>query len=99
MVKQGANKVSTIKLPNGQFTQTRRDTLKELVRVHFPDSKVIDDSYDVCIMGGPFQPLHRDPQWFIVLYDSYDGQGHLNLGIYRRITNRGDWNLAKCVNQ
>jgi hypothetical protein len=46
MAKQATNKVSTIKLPNGQFTQMGRDTLKELVRVHFPDSKLIDESYD-----------------------------------------------------
>jgi hypothetical protein len=46
MAKQATNKVSTIKLPNGQFTQMGRDTLKELIRVHFPDSKLIDDSYD-----------------------------------------------------
>jgi hypothetical protein len=38
--------VSTIKLPNCQFTQTGKDTLKELFGVHFPDSKLIDDSYD-----------------------------------------------------
>jgi hypothetical protein len=60
-------------IPNGQFTQTGRDTLKELVRVHFLDSKLIDHSYDV-------------------------GQGQLNLGICGRIKNRGDWNLAKRVN-
>jgi hypothetical protein len=46
MAKQATNKVSTNKLPNGQFTQTGRDTQKELFRVHFPDSKLIDESYD-----------------------------------------------------
>jgi hypothetical protein len=44
--KKATNKFSTIKLPNGQFTHTGRDTLKELSRVHSPDSKRIDDSYD-----------------------------------------------------
>jgi hypothetical protein len=46
MAKQVTNKVSTIKLPNGQFTQTGKNTLEELFRVRFPDSKLIDDSYD-----------------------------------------------------
>jgi hypothetical protein len=50
-----------------------KKTLKELFRVHFPDSKLIDDSYD-------------------------NGQGQQNLGICERITNRGDWNLARHVN-
>jgi hypothetical protein len=44
MAKQATNKVSTIKLPNGQHTQSGKETLKELFRVHFPDSKLIDDS-------------------------------------------------------
>jgi ribosomal protein S6 len=44
-----------------------------MVGVHFPDSKLIDDSYD-------------------------NRQGHLNLGKCRRITNRGNRNLAKRVN-
>jgi hypothetical protein len=46
MAKQTTNKVSTIKLPNGQHTQTGKETLKELFRVHFPDSKLTDDLYD-----------------------------------------------------
>jgi hypothetical protein len=46
MAKQATNKVSTIKLPNGQHTKTGKETLKELFRVHFPDSKLIDDSED-----------------------------------------------------
>jgi hypothetical protein len=41
-------------------------------RVHFPDSKLIDNSYD-------------------------KGQGQQNLGICERITNRGDWNLSRCM--
>jgi hypothetical protein len=43
MAEQATNKVSTIKLPDGQYTQTGKRTLKELFRVHFPDSKLIDD--------------------------------------------------------
>jgi hypothetical protein len=46
MVKQATNRVSTIKLPDGQYTQTGEGTLKELIRGHFPDSKVTDDSSD-----------------------------------------------------
>jgi hypothetical protein len=46
-------------------------TPKELFRVHFPDSKLIDDSGD--------------------------GQDQQNLTICERITNRGDWDLAKRV--
>jgi hypothetical protein len=72
MAKQATKKVSTITLPNGQYTETGKETLKELFRAHFPDSKLIDDSYD-------------------------DGQGQQNLGTCRRIMNRGDWNLDKCV--
>jgi hypothetical protein len=46
MAKQGTNKVSTVKLPNGQQRETGQGTLGELFRVHFPDSKLIDDSCD-----------------------------------------------------
>jgi hypothetical protein len=44
MAKHATNRVNTIKLPGGQYTQTRRETQKELFRVHFPDSKLIDVS-------------------------------------------------------
>jgi hypothetical protein len=44
MAKQATNRVSTIKLPGSQYMQTGRETMKELFRVHFPDSKLIDDS-------------------------------------------------------
>jgi hypothetical protein len=43
MSKQATNKVSTIRLPNRQFTQTGKGTLSEVFRVHFPDSLLIDD--------------------------------------------------------
>jgi hypothetical protein len=46
MAKQVTNRVSTVKLPEGQHTQTGKETLKELFRVHFPDSELIDNSYD-----------------------------------------------------
>jgi hypothetical protein len=46
MAVQATNKDSTIKLPDGQYTQTEKGTLKELFRVHFPDSKLIDDLGD-----------------------------------------------------
>jgi hypothetical protein len=43
MAKQATNQVSTIKVPDGKHTQTGKETLKELFRVHFPDSKLTDD--------------------------------------------------------
>jgi hypothetical protein len=46
MAKQATSRVSTVKRPNGQQTEKGKETLKELFRVHFPDSKLIDDSYD-----------------------------------------------------
>jgi hypothetical protein len=46
MAKQATNRVSTIKLPDGQCTQTGKETLEELFRVHFPESVLIDDSID-----------------------------------------------------
>jgi hypothetical protein len=46
MAKQATSRVSTVKRPNGQQTDTGKETLKELFRVHFPDSKLIDDVYD-----------------------------------------------------
>jgi hypothetical protein len=42
MAKQATIEVSTIKIPNG-YTQTGKETLKELFRVQIPDSKLIDD--------------------------------------------------------
>jgi hypothetical protein len=46
MAKQATNRVSTIKLPDDQYTQTEKETLKELFRVHPPGSKLTDDSGD-----------------------------------------------------
>jgi hypothetical protein len=46
IAKQMTNRVSTIKLHDGQYTQTGKETPKELFRVHFPDSKLIEDSDD-----------------------------------------------------
>jgi hypothetical protein len=43
IAKQATN---TVKPSDGQCTQTGRETLKELFRVHFPESTLIDDSYD-----------------------------------------------------
>jgi hypothetical protein len=44
MTKQVTKRVSTIKLPGSQYTQTGRETLRELLRVNFPDSRLPDDS-------------------------------------------------------
>jgi hypothetical protein len=46
MAKQATNRVGTVTIPDGQHTQTGKQTLKELFRVHFRDSKLIDESYD-----------------------------------------------------
>jgi hypothetical protein len=46
MAKQATSRVTTVKQPNGQQTKTGKKTLKELFRVHFPNSKLIDNSYD-----------------------------------------------------
>jgi hypothetical protein len=46
MEKPATNRVMPIKLLGGQYTQTGKGTLKELFRVHFPDSKQIEDSDD-----------------------------------------------------
>jgi hypothetical protein len=46
MAKQETNRVSTFKLSDGQCTQTGGETLKEIFRVHFPDSILTDDSND-----------------------------------------------------
>jgi hypothetical protein len=46
MAKQATSRVSTVKRPNDQKTETGKETPKELLRVHFPDSGVIDDSCD-----------------------------------------------------
>jgi hypothetical protein len=41
-----AKQMTTIKLPDGQYTKTGKWTLKELIRVHVPDSKLTEDSDD-----------------------------------------------------
>jgi hypothetical protein len=46
MKNQATNRVSTIKLPDGQCTQTEREPLKELLGVYFPESTLTDDSND-----------------------------------------------------
>jgi hypothetical protein len=46
MAKLVTNRVSIIMLPDGQYTQIGKGTLKELFRVHFPDSKLIENSDD-----------------------------------------------------
>jgi hypothetical protein len=38
MDNQSANKVGSIKLPKGRYTQAGIETLRELYRVHFPRS-------------------------------------------------------------
>jgi hypothetical protein len=45
MAEQATNRVSTVNVPNGQETEMEKERLKELFKVHFPDSKLIDDSH------------------------------------------------------
>jgi hypothetical protein len=42
MAKPILNMVSTIKVPSGQCTHRKAESLKEVFRVHFPDSELID---------------------------------------------------------
>jgi hypothetical protein len=35
--------------------------------MHIKTHRSMEGTYDVCIRGGPLRPLHRDPQWSIVL--------------------------------
>jgi hypothetical protein len=44
IAKQVTNMVSTIKLPDGQYTQTGRVTLKEIFRAYFPNFTLTEDS-------------------------------------------------------
>jgi hypothetical protein len=44
MAKQATSRVTSVQRPNGQQTETGKETLKELFRV--PDKKLIDYSYD-----------------------------------------------------
>jgi hypothetical protein len=46
MAKQATNRVGSIKLPDGQYTQTEREALKELFRVYFPNAMLTNDSND-----------------------------------------------------
>jgi hypothetical protein len=46
LMKTMAKQTSTVKLPDGQYTQSGKGTLKELFRVHFSDSKLTEDSND-----------------------------------------------------
>jgi hypothetical protein len=46
MVKQANNRVGTVKLPDGHYTQSGRETFLELCTVHFPDFRLTDCSMD-----------------------------------------------------
>jgi hypothetical protein len=92
MAKQATNKVSTIKLPNGQFTQTGRDTLKELIRVHFPDSKLIDDSYDDGqgqLNLGICRLIMNRGDWNLAKHVIYQSKIRWALGTFKRFKSAG----------
>ena len=40
IASQSANRMRSMKLPDGSYTQSGKETLKELHRVHFPGSAV-----------------------------------------------------------
>jgi hypothetical protein len=42
MAGQSDKRVGSIKLPDGQYTQSGREDLKELYRVHFPKSAGVE---------------------------------------------------------
>jgi hypothetical protein len=44
--KVGKNRVGLVKLADGCYSESRRETLPELCRVHFPHSKLMDGSMD-----------------------------------------------------
>jgi hypothetical protein len=69
--KQTTNKVSIIKLPDGQYTQSEKERLKELFRVDLPDSKLIDDSYN-----------DRQGQGNLGICRCITNRGHWNLAKY-----------------
>ena len=41
MARDRSCRLNTIKLPNGNFTNSGDETLAEMPRVHFPNSKVV----------------------------------------------------------
>jgi hypothetical protein len=46
MVKQANNRVSSVKLPDGCYMESGRETLLELCRIHFPDFRLTDGLTD-----------------------------------------------------
>jgi hypothetical protein len=46
MAKQANNRVSSVKLPDGRYRESGRETLLELYRIHFPDFRLTHWSTD-----------------------------------------------------
>jgi hypothetical protein len=44
VAKQATNRVSTIKLPDDQYTKTGGEIVRESFSVHFSDAMLIDES-------------------------------------------------------
>jgi hypothetical protein len=44
--KEANNRMSLVKLPDGRYTQSGREALLELCRIHFLDSRLTDGSTD-----------------------------------------------------
>jgi hypothetical protein len=61
------------------------------------------DHRHACVRGGPNQPLHRDPQWSIVLTDTHrngeDRNKHVHGWFSVQHTNQGFSDLTKWVSR
>jgi hypothetical protein len=56
--KGGLSAVSSIQLEDGEYTTTEKETLEELIRVHFPGSEIILD------LSGGWDSLELEfPKW------------------------------------
>jgi hypothetical protein len=56
--KDEQSAISSIKLENGDYTTTEKGTLEELLRVHFPGSKIISE------LSGGWDGLELEfPRW------------------------------------
>jgi hypothetical protein len=55
--KKATKRISTIKLPDHQHTQTGSETLRQLFRIHFQDCRLTDESEER--QGQPNLGMHR----------------------------------------
>jgi hypothetical protein len=62
MAKQANTRVSSVKLPDGRYTQTGREALLEVCRVYFLDSRLTDENRRTARAIGPGQEHKQDHQ-------------------------------------